>query len=284
MMGSVAAETHRTRHRRPSVISVASGKGGVGKTTLSANLAVLLAQSGQRVLAVDADLGLGNLDVALGLQPGRSVGELLEGSASVHDIISRGVEGVDLLPASCGRYFLADLCDRDRYTLMGQIDTLENDYDTLLVDVGAGIGANALAFASAAERHLVVTTSEPTALTDAYAFVKVLSQRYGVRRVGVVVNMVRSMAHGEQVFMRFSRLLGRFLDVGVDYCGAVVTDSAIGRSIHLGRPVVVSEPNSIAAQCLQGITQRVLARPVPMGESSGIKLFWRRLIAEGMPS
>lgn len=288
LIGTDQAETLRNLRRRPEnervsdddvrVIAVASGKGGVGKTQLVANLAVAFARQGRRVLAVDGDMGMANLDMALGVTPSATIADLMDGSTTIDKVLVVAREGVTLLPAGSGRYELANLDDRARSGLFNAIDSLENQYDTVLIDVGAGIGGNAVSFAAAAQDVLVVANLEPTSLADAYALIKTLNTKRGVKHVRVVANMVRNAAEGEEVYRRLSLLTSRFLTVGIDYLGYIARDGAVPRAVHAGVPVIVGEPKSGAGQCYLAIARKLAKTPTQPGfETGGVRLFWRRL-------
>ena len=156
------------------VIAVASGKGGVGKTNVVANLAIALQRRGKRVVVIDADLGLANLDTLLGLNPHATLRHVLRGECSIKEVLVEGPAGIRIVPAASGYEDLTQLSDGQRLTLLDQVDSLDGDFDVLLIDTGAGISANVLFFATAAQETLVVVTPEPTSLTDAYALIKVL--------------------------------------------------------------------------------------------------------------
>jgi flagellar biosynthesis protein FlhG len=262
----------------PQVIAVASGKGGVGKTSLVANLAVAFANDGRKVLAIDGDLGLANLDLALGVAREHTLMDILSGRAGIEDVLVEAPAGVQVLPACSGQYDLANLEDQPRYALFSAIDSLEGRFDTVLIDTAAGIGSNAIAFAAAAQQVVVVATAEPTSLADAYALVKVLSTRCGIERVHVVANMVAGPAEGEEVYRRLCLLADRFLDVALDYSGAILRDAALRRSVHAGIPVVLSEPRASASRCFRGLAHRLAGGQQPIRASGGIQLFWRQLI------
>jgi flagellar biosynthesis protein FlhG len=270
-----------SRKAAPRVIAVASGKGGVGKTSLTASLAVIFAQAGARVLAVDGDLGLANLDLALGATPEYSLADLVEGRARVDQVLAPTAAGVQLLAAARGRFDLANLSDRDRHNLFALIDTLEESFDMLLIDVAAGIGANAVAFAGAAQHTVIVANPEPTALADAYAFIKVLATQYRVREVHLVANMVRSAAEGEAVYRRLATMLERFLGIGLGYLGAVVRDPAVPRAVMAGQPLVLTAPKSAASHCMAAIADKLSQLEAQEASPGGIRLFWKRFIAMG---
>ncbi len=263
----------------PLVVAVASGKGGVGKTNLVANLGVALVEAGERVLAIDGDLGLANLDLTLGVTAEHSLLDLLDGRVELDGVLARGCGGVVLLPACSGRYDLANLAPGDRGRLFSAIDGLAGRFDAVLIDTAAGIGANAVAFAAAAHQVLVVTTPEPTALADAYAFIKVLSGRTRVGRVSVVANLVSGPSEGEEVFRRLCQLAERFLAVNLDYLGAVTRDAALVRSVRARTPILVAEPRAPASQAIRCIAHKLLRRRGERALTGGVQLFWRQVLA-----
>lgn len=262
---------------RPRVVAVASGKGGVGKTQLVANLAVSYARRGWRVLALDGDLGLANLDIALGIQARQSMLDLIAGNATIEEVLTPGPDGMLVLPGCSGRYDLANLSVVERRALFAAVDGLEDDFDILLIDTGAGVGGNAVDFASAAETVVVVATCEPTSIADAYGLMKVVHSRSGIRRFHLVANMVRSVNEGEEVYNRLAELAERFLGVGVGYLGAVLHDPSVQRAVRQRSPVLVLEPRSSAALCIEAIANKVASVPTTELSPGGIRLFWKRL-------
>ncbi|MGC3998702.1 MAG: MinD/ParA family protein [Anaeromyxobacter sp.] len=205
------------------VVAVTSGKGGVGKTHISANLAVLAAKAGRRVLLIDADLGLANADIVLGICPTRHLGHLLDGSASAEEVLTEGPRGIRVLGASSGIQSLTALTDEQKLTLVSAFEPLDDRFDLVIVDCGAGIGDNVLFFAGAAQEALLVVSPEPTSLSDAYATVKVLSQDAGVSHFSVVANQAADF-QGRDVFRRLTQVTDRFLDARLKYLGNVPRD------------------------------------------------------------
>ncbi len=276
---------HQTAHTQSAcapptpakVIAIASGKGGVGKTSVAANLSIAFAQQGKRVLAMDADLGLSNLNLCFGVSPALSLVDLVDGSASIDEVLCEAPEGVSLLPGCSGNYDLANLLVEERYDLFEAIDTLEDQFDVLLLDTGAGIGSNAVSFAAAASEVVMVVTPDPTSLADAYAFIKVASTRFGVKRFHVIANMVTSVAEGEAVFHRLANFTDRFLSVGLEYLGFILRDVAVRQSVRRGTPLLMGKPDALASGCLRRIAARILNLPRDNAGSGGIKLFWRRI-------
>ena len=260
------------------VLAIASGKGGVGKTNIVSNLAIAFSRAGKRVLAMDGDLGLANLDIAFGLTPDMTLLDIFDGTGTIDEVICDGPEGVKLLPGCSGRYDVANLNEQERYSLFAAIDTLEDDFDILMVDTGAGLNSNAVAFAAAAQTVILVADPDPTSLADAYAFVKVMAQRCGIKKVALVANRVSNAKEGEDVYRKLSVLVNRFLQVGIDYLGYINTDAAISRATRGGVPVLMGEPNALASQRINSIAHKILAQPYEAPETGGIRLFWKRLV------
>ncbi len=258
-------------------IAVTSGKGGVGKTNLTANLAVALARRGQRVCVLDADLGLANLDVVCGLSPARSLLHVLRGEARLADVIVEGPAGIRIIPAASGFAELTALDAAERLVLLEEVDGLDGSLDVLLVDTAAGISPNVLYFAAAATEVLIVVTPEPTALTDAYALVKLLATRHGRSEFLVTVNMAAGPGDAEAAFRRLARVAERFLRVRLEYLGYVPHDDAVPRAVRDQRPVVLGTPATPSSQALTRLARRLLARP-PSGPTGGVQFFFRRLV------
>jgi flagellar biosynthesis protein FlhG len=264
------------------VIAVASGKGGVGKTNVTANLAVGLARRGLRVCVLDADLGLANLDVLLGLAPELSLLHVLRGERSLTEVVVEGPGGIRIIPAASGVETLTALGPAERLRLLDEVETLDGSLDVLLVDTAAGISGNVLYFTAAAADILVVITPEPTALTDAYALVKVLAARYGRRDFLVAVNMAAGAADAAAAFTRLARVAERFLPVRLEYQGYIPYDDAVPRAVHRQLPVVLGAPHTPASLALLQLAQRLATRG-PATPSGGVQFFFRRLLADGRP-
>jgi flagellar biosynthesis protein FlhG len=262
------------------VVAVASGKGGVGKTSVTANLAVALARAGQRVCVLDADLGLANLDVVYGLTPRESMLHVLRGDRRLADVIVEGPAGVRVIPAASGVAELTALDARARTALLDAVEDLDGSLDVLLVDTAAGISSNVLYFAAAATEVLVVITPEPTSLTDAYALIKVLATRHAVDEFLVLVNMARGAADATATFGRLARAAERFLHVGLEYQGYVPYDDAVGRAVRAQQPVVLGAPGTPASLAIAGLADRLLRRPAA-APTGGMQFFFRRLLEEG---
>jgi flagellar biosynthesis protein FlhG len=259
------------------VIAVTSGKGGVGKTHISANLAVLAARAGRRVLLVDADLGLANADIVLGICPTRHLGHLLDGSCSAEEVLTEGPRGIRVLGASSGIQSLTALTDEQKLTLVSAFEPLDDRFDLVIVDCGAGIGDNVLFFAGAAQEALLVVSPEPTSLSDAYATVKVLSQHAGVAHFSVVANQAADF-QGRDVFRRLTQVTDRFLDAKLKYLGHVPRDEDLPRAVRVQQPLVELYPRAPASRALSALCDALLATEPPAALPGGIKLFWQQIL------
>lgn len=240
-------------------IAVTSGKGGVGKTQLAANLALALAQRGLKVLLLDADLGLAGLDLALGVTPEHTLSEVLEGKLTPEQIIVEGPCGLRLLPACPGRYEMANLSPGERDMLTNAIDECAASYDVLLTDTGAGINSNSVSFASSADEVLLVATPDPTSMRDAYAMAKVLAKRAGVETIRFVANQVQSEAQAAEQHDTLRGLIRRFLPIELTYLGCIPRDEVVRQGAANGSPFLLKAPDGQAARAIQTVAQRLIA-------------------------
>jgi flagellar biosynthesis protein FlhG len=248
-----------TRAAAPKLsIAITSGKGGVGKTQLAANLAVALAQRGLKTLLLDADLGLAGLDLALGITPSHTLNEVLDGKLRPEDIVCEGPCGLRLLPACPGRYEMANLAPSDRDMLTNAIDGCAASYDVLLTDTGAGINSNSVSFAAGADEVLLIVTPDPTSMRDAYAMAKVLAKRAGVETIRFVANQVNSEAQGVELHATLSGLIHRFLPIELTYFGCVPRDELVRQGAAAGSPFILKAPDSKPARAIQALAQRLL--------------------------
>ncbi len=245
--------------RRPRVIAVSSGKGGVGKSHVAANLAYCIARAGRRTLLVDADLGMANLDLLLGLNPGRNLGHVVTGQLDLGATLMEGPGGMLFLPGASGLARAADLSEAERNRLMQELLGLEESAELIIIDTGAGISRNVIAFASSADEVLVVTTPEPTAMTDAYALIKVLHLGGYDGRIGVLVNQACDREEGRAVFARLAKTSSRFLARTIYHLGWLPQDTQVGAAVRARRPVVACQPGARVSRALVALSARVLA-------------------------
>lgn len=268
---------------RPArVIAVASGKGGVGKTNVSANLALALQMSGEQVLLMDADLGLANVDVLFGLQPTFHLSHVLEGRCTLQEALIEGPHGLTIVPAASGLGQMAGLSHAEHVGLIRAFSELSTPVDTLVVDTAAGIADGVLTFCRAAQEVLVVANNEPASLTDAYALIKVLSRDHGVKRMQIVANMVRSPAEGYELFEHLRRVSDRFLDVHLNFLGVVPHDEYLQRAVRRQRAVLEAYPSAPSSVAFRTIAQAIQKWPPPQGARGHVEFFVERLVGASM--
>ena len=260
------------------VIAVTGGKGGVGKTSVSINLATGLAAAGRRVVLLDGDLGLANVDVLLGLSPRYTLAHVLSGERTLDEILVEAKQGFKIVPAASGAADLASMDGAGHLGLVQAFSGLATRVDALIIDTAAGISPGVLQFSQAAQHVLVVVTDEPASLTDAYALIKVLSRDYGVSRFRVVANMARGSGEGETLFKKFEKVTGRFLDVLLEYAGEVPDDEHVRRAIRVQRPVLDAYPGSPAGRAFKKLAACADTWPVPPGPRGNLEFFVERLV------
>lgn len=263
----------------PRVLSVTSGKGGVGKTNLSVNLSYQLAKLGKRVVLLDADLGLANVDILLGLNPEKNILDLLSKKACLADILIPTPYGFTILPAASGVPDMLSLSTGRKLELLDALDALDPQTDFLLVDTGAGINDNVLYFNIAAQERLLLLTPEPTSLTDAYALVKVLTVNHGVNRFLVVVNMARDGKEAKAVFTKLHAACDRFLSgVSLDLIGHVPKDDGVRSAVIRQIPFSHLQPDGQAGIHVSEVAKRLVALNVAQKLDGNIKFFWKKLL------
>ena len=260
------------------VIAVTGGKGGVGKTSVSVNLATALAKAGRRVVLLDGDMGLANVDVFLGISPRYTLAHVLSGERTLDEILVDTPHGFQIVPAASGAANLANLDAAAHLGLVQAFSALATRLDVMIVDTAAGISHGVTQFSQAAQQVLVVLTEDPASLTDAYALVKVLSRNHGVSRFRVLVNQSRSTGAGEELFQRFERVTGRFLDVVLDYAGEIPEDECMRRAVRSQRPVVDLYPSSPSSRAFKKLAARADTWPVPAGPRGNLEFFVERLV------
>jgi len=260
----------------PRVISISSGKGGVGKTFVSVHLAAHAARSGKKVLLIDADLGLANVDVMLGLNTSGTIRNLLTDHAAIDDLIVHCDRGFDILPGGSGIYELTSLNVSEQQVILETLREAGRHYDMILIDTAAGIGDNVLYFASASETAVVVLTPDPTSLTDAYALIKVMSQQRDVHRFMVIINQTDEI-DGLITFKRLLSVSDRYLDVYLDYIGHIPQHHSVRQAIQQQR--LLTESDSAVGPHLGKIFDTLLARPRDQSRSGGLQFFWEHSLA-----
>jgi flagellar biosynthesis protein FlhG len=268
----------REHRRRASVIAVTSGKGGVGKSNVAVNLAIQLARAGKQVVLLDADLGLANADLLCGVDLPSNLAHVITRKKELRDVMVDVPGGFKLIGGASGLARMADLSDFDRQRIVEALGELEYQVDVILIDTGAGISPNVLSFTRAADHVLIVTTPEPTAITDAYAVVKVLSKdNEEGRRMSLLVNQVRSANEAKVVHGRIAQVAKQFLGVSVLEAGYVVSDEAVPQAVRRRVPFVLGAPRCAAAQCIGQLAMRLQQGVAGATQGDGAAGFFQRM-------
>jgi flagellar biosynthesis protein FlhG len=260
------------------VVAVTGGKGGVGKTNVSINLSICLAGMGRRVALLDADLGLANIDVLLGLRPKRNLEDVLAGECSLLDIMLTGPGGIRIIPASSGTQRMTMLGAMEHAGLIHAFSEISDQIDVLVIDTAAGISDSVVSFVRAAQEVLVVVCDEPSSITDAYALIKLLNKDYGLGRFRVVANMTRTTQEGRNLFNKLTQVTDRFLDVTLQYVGSIPFDEAVRKAVQRQRPVVEMSPRSKAALAFKQLAEKVDLWPLPSTPRGHLEFFVERLV------
>ncbi len=263
----------------PMVFSVTSGKGGVGKTNISVNLAYNLSRMGKKVLLLDADLGLANVDVLLGIAPKYNLFHLFHEDTSIHEVIYKTEYGFDILPASSGVSDMVSLDTGQKLDLLEAMDHLEEKIDYLIVDTGAGINDNVLYFNLAVQERLLVLTPEPTSLTDAYALIKVMKLHHGVDKFKVLVNMAPDMKEAKEVFKKLYMACDHFLSgVSLDLVGVIPRDQNMRKAVINQTPLCKIAPSSPACVKIAEAAKKITNWKATSELDGNIKFFWKKLL------
>ncbi|MFC3907980.1 MinD/ParA family protein [Legionella dresdenensis] len=275
-----AAGLRRIGQIKPvKVIAVSAGKGGVGKSNVSVNLAVSLARKGNKILLMDADLGLGNIDIMLGLYSKYNLSHVIQGNCHIADIMLTGPYGISVIPASSGTEYMAQLKAVEHAGIIDSFNELTDDFDYMIIDTAAGISDTVLSFTRSSQEVIVVVCDEPTSLTDAYALIKVMSKRYNWNHFRVLVNMARSLQEGKELFNRLFQVADQFLDVNLDYLGAIPFDERVHEAVKRQKPVLELYPDSNAAKAFEQLGESVGDWPFNRAFKGNTSFFLERLLA-----
>lgn len=260
------------------VIAVTSGKGGVGKTNLSVNVGVALAEMGRRVALLDADMGLANVDILLGISPQYNLSHVLSGEKTLDEIMIEGAPGLQVIPASSGIQHMSDLSTIEQAGVIRAFSDINKDLDVLIVDTAAGISPSVVNFARACQEIVVVVCDEPTSLTDAYAFIKLLNRDYGISHFQVVTNMVQSVQQGQALFNKLSKVTDQYLDVTLSFVGSVPFDEYLRKSVQKQTPVTKAYPRSKASLAVKNIARKIDSWPLKSQAGGYLEFFVERMI------
>jgi flagellar biosynthesis protein FlhG len=261
----------------PRVIAITSGKGGVGKTNIVANLGLAFSRLGKKVLILDADMGLGNLDVLLGLAPKYNLSHVIKGEKTIHDIVLTGPEDLKILPASSGIQELTNLTVEQKIRVLTQLDVLVDSVDILLIDTAAGISSNVMDFNVTAHEIMVVVSPEPTALTDAYALMKVLSLKYSIEHCKLLVNLVVNNQEGKEIYRQLNLVASRFLEISIEYVGCVLFDEKVTQGVRKQKNISELYPNTGTSRCFIALAKKILKTPILKLPQGGSNFFWDHL-------
>ncbi len=266
-----------TGSSKTRVIAVSSGKGGVGKTNMSINIAIAYAQLGKKVLVMDADLGLANVNVAMGIIPKYNLYHLIRQKKKMKDIIINTDFGIQIVAGASGFSKIANLSDEEREHFIEEISQMDA-VDIIIIDTSAGVSSNVLDFIAAADDAIIVTTPEPTAITDAYGIIKIIATEIDNMNLGIklIVNRVKSVTEGKKVSERVINIASQFLNLKVDYLGYVYDDPQVSQAILKQKPFIIVDPDSKASICIKHIVSRL--EKVEYKEGGGLKKFLNRLV------
>ncbi|HSX51760.1 MAG TPA: MinD/ParA family protein [Cellvibrio sp.] len=264
--------------RPVQVIAVSGGKGGVGKSNISVNLSIALAELRRRVVLLDADLGLANVDVLLGIRATHTLADVLAGTHSLSDVLVTGPAGMKIVPASSGVQRMAELSSAEHAGLINAFNDLSDQVDILVIDTAAGISDTVVSFVRAANEVVVVVCDEPSSITDSYALIKLLNKEYGMQRFRVVANMTRTPQEGINMFNKLNTVCERFLDVTLQFVGQIPFDENVRKAVQKQKALLEFAPSSKAAIAIRALAQVVDKWPLPNSPTGRLEFFVERLL------
>jgi len=278
VMDQAAGLRRMTDPKPVQVIAISSGKGGVGKTNVSVNLAMAIADTGKKVLVMDADLGLANVDIMLGLRPEYNLHHVLQGERTLEEVIIDGPSGIKIIPAASGIKQMSELTPMENAGLIRAFSEISNDVDVLIIDTAAGIHDSVIAFAKASQEVVVVVCDEPASLTDAYALIKVLNSEYNVQKFRILSNMTHSAQEARELYNKLVAVTDRYLDATLINMGTVPYDDYLRKAIKKQKPVVDAYPRSRSAMAFKNLAQKADKWPRPDAAAGHLEFFVERLI------
>ena len=265
-----------TQEKNTKIITVTSGKGGVGKSNFVVNLGIDLVKKGKKVLIFDADIGMGNDDVLMGIYPKNNVLDLIEGRISIEEVIIDGPYGIKLLPGGNGLNNIEDIDEVKRKLFLRKIEELEG-FDYILIDTGAGISRSVLAFIACSDEVILITTPEPTSLTDGYSLLKAVNHFKIKDKANIVVNKVLEIEEGEKTFLKFKAAVNKFLTLDVNFLGYIYEDKKLVLSVRKQTPFVIEYPNCEASICIDNISNKILKIDYKL--NIGVKGLFKKLFS-----
>jgi flagellar biosynthesis protein FlhG len=272
--GTTAGDKHSGRKTR--IITITSGKGGVGKSNLSVNMAIAFARLGKKVIVMDADLGLANVNVLLKMIPKYNLYHVVKKQKSINEILVETEYGISILAGASGFSRIVNLGEEERQGFISDLETL-SFADIIIIDTSAGVSSNVMDFIAAADDAVIITTPETTAIADAYSIIKIIAMEYEQidLRLRLVVNRAKSSAEGKSVADRLINIVGQFLNLKIDYLGFIYEDPAVGNSVRVQKPFIVTDPKGKASVCIQHLAERMIKNQ--LADSSGVGTKFKKL-------
>lgn len=267
-------EDHKSQKISTKIITVTSGKGGVGKSNFVVNLAIALQNKGKKVLIFDADLGMGNDDVLMGLYPKYNIFDIIYTGMEIKDIIIEGTNGVSLIPAGSALSKVQELQESEKKLFLEKLETLD-EFDYILMDTGAGVNKDILSFIAASEDLIIVTTPEPTSLTDGYSLIKATDHYKLKTKAKIIVNKAFTKEEGQETFNKFNRAVSRFLDINIEYLGCILEDKKLVQSVRQQKPFIILYPNCDASIDIENIAMKLMGQEI--SSLNGAKGLFKRL-------
>lgn len=276
----IHSDTYNVRSKKgiAKAVSITSGKGGVGKSTITCNLALSLEEKGYQVLILDGDFGMANVDIMFSTQPRYNLMDVLNGKCCVEDAVHSVSPGIDILSGGSGLVELQKISNFQKLNLLQQIGELHSEYDFLLVDTAPGIDSNVLYLNSAVDQILITLTPEPASMADSYALIKVLNQTYRTSKFSIICNKVRSEEEGLFLFQRFAGVVDQFLDVGLDFLGVIQNDTQLSKSTAQGSLILRSAPDIPVSKQIGKIGDKISVLPEGEKSPGGLHFFWEQIV------
>ncbi len=267
----------------PRVMAITSGKGGVGKTNIAGNLAIAFSMLGSKVFILDADLGLANIDIIFGLHSKYNLNHVIKGEKELSEILVEGPYGIKIIPGGSGFSDIANLTEGQKLNLLSEFETLDDEIDILIIDTGAGISSNVLYFNLVAEECIIVTTLEPTAITDAYAMIKVMSTKHNMKYFKLLVNNVSCVKEAKLVYVTLCKVIDKFLnDVIIEYIGFIPSDQKLKKAVLNRKPVLEMFPDTCSSKGFTEIASVLASSPRRYEADGNLKFFLNRFINFGL--
>ena len=264
--------------KETKTISVTSGKGGVGKTIITVNMASMLARSGKKVLILDGDIGLANVDIFLGTRPTKTLEQFFMGDAKIEEVIIKVSKNLHLIPGASGLENLSSLSHFQRKMLIDEISQFDDHYDYLIIDTASGVDDNVLYLNGAVQQVCLVVLPEPTSLTDSYAMIKLMNKKFKYHRFSIICNQVLSQKEGLDLFYRLNHVSTQFLNVGLDYMGHIPFDPKLRQAVSESKLITRAQPMAPSSLAVEGLVQKLQNCQVPMERTGGVQFFWNQLL------